>query len=63
MSLHPGKNKWMLVTTRQKRQKLTVILPAIRMHNRVVEETTSHKILGVIIDNNLSWSLHAAYLY
>ena len=32
------------------------------MHNQVVEETTSHKVLGVIIDNNLSWSLHIAYL-
>ena len=32
------------------------------MHNHVVEETTSHKILGVIINNNLSWSLHIAYL-
>ena len=62
MSLHPGKTKWMLVTTRQKRQNLTDTLPAIRMHNQVVEETTSHKILGVIIDNNLSWSLHIAYL-
>ena len=62
MSLHPGKTKWMLVTTRQKRQNLTDTLPTIRMHNRVVEETTSHNILGVIIDNNLSWSLHIAYL-
>ena len=62
MSLHPGKTKWMLVTTRQKRQNLTDTLPAIRMHNHVVEETNSHKVLGIIIDNNLSWSLHIAYL-
>ena len=62
MSLHPGKTKWMLVTTSQKRQNLTDTLPAIRMHNQVVEETNSHKVLGIIIDNNLSWSLHIAYL-
>ena len=62
MSLHPGKTKWMLVTTRQKRQNLTDTLPAIRVHNQVVEETNSHKVLGAIIDNNLSWSLHIAYL-
>ena len=62
MSVHPGKTKWMLVTTRQKRQNLTDTLPAIRIHNQVVEETTSHKILGIIIDNNLSWSPHIAYL-
>ena len=62
MSLHPGKTTWMLVTTRQKRQNLTVSLPAIRMHNQVIEETTTHKVLGVIIDNNLSWSPHITHL-
>ena len=62
MSLHPGKTTWMLVTTRQKRQNLTVSLPTIRMHNQVIEETTSHKVLGIIIDNNLSWSNHISYL-
>ena len=38
MSLHPGKTTWMLVTTRQKRQNLTVSLPAVRMHNQVIEK-------------------------
>ena len=52
----------MLVTTRQKRQNLTVSLPAIHMYNQVIEETTTHKVLGVIIDNNLSWSPHITYL-
>ena len=61
MSLQPGKTTWMLVTTRQKRQTLTVSLLPIRLHNQVVEETTSHKVLGVIIDNNLYWSLHITY--
>ena len=61
LSLHPGQTKWMLVTMRQKRQNLTDTLPAVRMQNQVVEETISHKTLGVIIDNNLSWSLHIAY--
>ena len=41
---------------------MTGTLPAIRMHNQVVGETTRHKILGVIIGNNLSWSTHIAYL-
>ena len=43
MSLHPSKTKWMLITTKQKRQNLTVTLPDTRRHNQVVEETTSHK--------------------
>ena len=40
---------------------MTVTLPPIRIHNQVVEESTSHKVLGVMIDN-LSWSPHIAYL-
>ena len=62
MSLHPGKTTWMLLTTRQKRQNLTVSLPAIHMHNQVIEETTTHKVLGVILDNNLSWSPPPYYI-
>ena len=62
-SLHPVKTTWMLVTMRfKKKAKLTISLPPIRMHNHVVEETTSHKVLGVIIDNNLSWSPHITCL-
>ena len=41
---------------------MTVSLPAIHMHNQVIEETTTHKVLGVIIDNNLSWSPHITYI-
>ena len=50
VSLHPSKAKWMLITTRQKRQSLTVMLLGIRMHSKVVEEMTIHKVLGVIIN-------------
>ena len=59
MSLHSSKTKWMPVTTRQKGQDLTVTLPAIRKHKQAVEETTSYKILGVIIDSTPSWSIQA----
>ena len=50
------------LSLRDKAQNLTVTPPAIRMHNLVVEETTSHKVLGVIIDINISWSSHIVYI-
>ena len=62
MALNPDKTKCMLITTRQKRQNLPVKLPPIHIANKVVEEVDSHKVLGVIIDNNLSWSNHISSL-
>ena len=48
MSLHPSKTKFMLITTRQKRQHLSSRCPPILIKNQIVEETDS-------LDNNLSW--------
>ena len=62
MSLHSGNTTWMLITTRQKRQNLTASLPPIRMHSQVVGAITTTTVLGVIADNNLSWSPHIIYL-
>ena len=58
--LHPSKTKRMPFSTIKKRQNMTVTLPAIRMHNQVEKKTTTHKVLGVIINNNLSWFPHVA---
>ena len=63
MSLNPQKTKIMLITTRQKRQSLTVKLPSIFIDNVPIEEVNNHRVLGIIIDNNLSWSNHIDYLY
>ena len=46
------------MTTRQKRQTMTMKLPPIYIHSKVVEEVSSHKILGITLDNNLSWCNH-----
>ena len=58
MALHPHKTKFMLVTTRQKRQNLSKTLPILYISNIEVEEVVTHKVLGITIDNNLSWSNH-----
>ena len=62
MSLHPSKTKSMLITTRQKRQNMQTKLPPLFINNHQVEEVDSHKVLGVTIDNNLSWTSHLSVL-
>ena len=56
MSLNPLKTKLMLLTTRQKRQNLTSSLPPIFVDNIQIEEVNNHRVLGIVIDHNLSWS-------
>jgi len=62
MSLHPDKTKFMLITTRQKRQNLPLKCPPISIGNQTVTEVDNHKGLGVTIDCNLSWSSHVIAL-
>jgi hypothetical protein len=58
MSLNPSKTKYMLIATRQKRQNITCNMPPLYIKNSIVEEVDQHKVLGVIIDKNLTWSPH-----
>lgn len=58
MALHPEKTKCMVITTRQKRQNLQTPMVPPKINNRAIEEVSSHKVLGVTIDNNLSWVEH-----
>jgi len=58
MSLHPKKSKFMLITTRQKRQNFSSDPYPISINGETLEEAVCHKILGIVVDNNLSWSNH-----
>ena len=62
MSLHPDKANFMLISTRQKRQNLPLKCPPISIGNQTVNEVDNHKVLGVTIDCNLSWSNHVTAL-
>ena len=62
MSLNISKTKCMFVTTRQKRQKMHSPFAPLYIRGQKLEEVTSHKVLGVTIDNNLSWSEHVIEL-
>ena len=52
----------MLITTRQKRQNLPLKCSPISIGKQTVNEVDNHKVLGVTIDCNLSWSSHMTAL-
>ena len=62
MLLNSNKTKVMLVTTNQKRQRLNS--PRLQLHymDESLNMTSSDKILGVFVDNNLMWSDHVKHL-
>ena len=57
MLLHPGKTKCMIITSRQKHQsnKFTIHLS---LNNTIIDQVKEHKVLGVIIDEELKWQSH-----
>ena len=57
MSLNSYKTKCMTITTRQKRQNISSRMPLYIGNEKIVKVAT-HKVLGVTIDNNLSWTTH-----
>ena len=56
MALHPDKTKLILITTGQKRQNIVSYLHPLTVQGITIEEVQSHRVLEVIIDNNLSWT-------
>ena len=59
MSLNSYKTKYMTITTRQKRQNISSRMPLYIGNEKIVEVAT-HNVLGVTIDNNLSWTNHVS---
>ena len=53
-----AKTKVMLVTTNQKRQRLNNDKLDLNFNNEPLTMITNEKILGVYVDNNLTWSEH-----
>ena len=58
MSLNPSKTKYMIQTTRQKRQLLHAPSAHLSVGNQQITEVSDHKVLGITIDNNLTWGPH-----
>ena len=57
MSIHPDKTKAMIITTRQKHQRAPLKL-SLSLGEKNIEQVNEHKVLGLIIDSDLSWHSH-----
>ena len=57
MLLHPGKTKSMIITSRQKHQNNRSTLH-LSLDNTTIDQVKEHKVLGVIIDEELKWESH-----
>ena len=62
MSLNLSKTNYMILTTCQKCQILSSPPVQLLVGNKQLHEVSEHKLLGVIIDNNLTWGPHIRYL-
>ena len=50
--------KYMILTTRQKRQLLHSPSAHLSVGNQQITEVSDRKVLGVTVDNNLTWGHH-----
>jgi hypothetical protein len=57
MILHPKKSKSMLITTRQKQQRKPLTL-TLTLASKHIEQVNEHRVLGIVIDDQLSWKSH-----
>ena len=62
MTLNSAKTKVMIVTTNQKRQRLNKETLDLKFNNNPLNMISNDKILGVFVDNNLTWSEHIKHL-
>ena len=62
MILNSSKTKVMLVTTNQKRQRLSNDNLNLNINNNALNMISNDKILGVFVDDNLTWSHHVKHL-
>ena len=58
MVVNPKKSECMLVCTRQKRQRLSSSSLNLIYANECIPQVSHHKLLGIIIDQNLQWADH-----
>ena len=62
MILNMGKRKLMLITSRQKRTALSNANLTLQYNDIDENITTCDKILGIHVDNNLTWNNHFNFL-
>ena len=62
MLLNTDKTKAMLITTSQNRLHLNNDILHLTYNNDVLNSVENEKVLGVRIDNNLTWSIHINFI-
>ena len=58
MPINTTKTKVMLITTHQKRTSLINGQLSLHLNDSELNMITHNKVLGIVIDNNLTWSQH-----
>ena len=61
MVLNPSKTECMLIATRQK-QQLNPPRLSLSVNSETVKQVKQHKLLGIIVDDQLSWQAHLDYV-
>jgi hypothetical protein len=61
MSINVSKTKSMPISTRQKIQSCPTKQFSLYLNNEPIEAVTECKLLGIIIDQTLSWAPHVSY--
>ena len=59
--VNPSKSNSMIIGTKQRTNKPNSLLQ-IKINNSIIDQTNSFKLLGVEIDNNLTWNNHASQI-
>ena len=62
MVLNSAKTKVMLIATRQKRQKLNTSHLDLQYMDETLKMISSDKILGIFVDDSLTWSHHVKHV-
>jgi len=57
MLINPSKTKSMVLTTRQKHQ-LTNLNINLSLNDQAIEQVHEHRLLGVLVDDKISWQPH-----
>ena len=62
LSLNVGKIKFLLFHKSGKKCSIPSYLPTLKTNNHDIERVNTMKLLGVLLDDNLSWKEHIKYL-